>query len=519
VIAEVTMPNFSQRMNYRLIALWVALAACILIFRDTAIRMAHVWNNSDTYAYGPLVPLISGYLIYRLRGELAAIAARQSWWLVLPLALAGCVWFAAASIDLQAVEQLALVSMVIGLVALFFGHNIARAALFPLCFLYLAVPLGDGLAPYLTEMTADAVVWTLAIAGVPVFREGTELMLPTGNWSVIEACSGMQFFTATALIALLFAYLNYRSYRRRCLFIAAAMLVAVVANWVRAASIVLIGHLTEMESSLVKDHILYGWILYGVAIFIVMHVGGRWSDSVAPSHPIPVAAYSRLPSLVATLVLGVGVLLPWPSLVAYANRNVAHAAPEFTNIPDPQDPAWVEASSPITDWVPHYSGEPRILRGDYRFNQTPVGWRIAWYPQQQQGEEVVHTANYLVADRDEGWKRSSSRIQQTLTINDGTIAESVLQHRNGKLELLVWQWYWVGGRETATPWIAKLLEIVSRVQGHGSAAASIVLFTPIENTTAISAARDQLAAARAKLAPSFRAAFVATRRYPMRDPR
>jgi hypothetical protein len=68
-----------------------------------------------------------------------------------------------------------------------------RAAAFPLAFLLLMVPNGEGLIPGLIEFTADFTVAAVQLIGIPVHREGTVLhACPPANgawWRAAPACA------------------------------------------------------------------------------------------------------------------------------------------------------------------------------------------------------------------------------------------------------------------------------------------------------------------------------------------
>ena len=91
------------------------------------------------------------------------------------------------------------------------------------------------------ERTADFTVMALRATGVPVYREGLHFIIPSGAWSVIEACSGIRYLLASVMVGTLFGYLNYQSLKKRVLFMGVAVLTPLIANWLRAYMIVMIG--------------------------------------------------------------------------------------------------------------------------------------------------------------------------------------------------------------------------------------------------------------------------------------
>jgi EpsI family protein len=56
---------------------------------------------------------------------------------------------------------------------------------------------------------------------------------------------------------------------------------------------------------------------------------------------------------------------------------------------------------------------------------------------------------------------------------------TVLLRGQPPLRMLVWQWYWVNGRWTASDVVAKAYLALSRLTGNGDDSALIVLYAPL----------------------------------------
>ena len=78
----------------------------------------------------------------------------------------------------------------------------------------------------------------------------------------------------------------YRSARRRALFVVASILVPIVANWLRAYMIVMIGHLSNNKLAVGVDHLIYGWLFFGVVMLLLFWVGSFWQESPAQTPTI-----------------------------------------------------------------------------------------------------------------------------------------------------------------------------------------------------------------------------------------
>ncbi|MBT9492894.1 MAG: exosortase A [Paucibacter sp.] len=235
-------------------AFLLLLAAVFWLYRDTALAMVEIWNRSETFAHAFVVPPISLWLIWRQRAVLANLNPSPSPGFLLPLIAAALLWLLGDLAVVNAATQLAFTAILVLLVPAALGWPVARAIAFPLGFLFFAVPIGEFMTPKLMEWTADFTVAALRLSGIPVFREGQEFVIPSGNWSVVEACSGIRYLMASVMVGTLFAYLNYRSLARRWIFVGVAIALPLIANWLRAYIIVMLGHFSDNKIATGADH-------------------------------------------------------------------------------------------------------------------------------------------------------------------------------------------------------------------------------------------------------------------------
>ena len=181
----------NSRILYLALGLFLS-AAVIFAFSPSAFHMVSVWQRSDTFAHGMVVPFISLWLIWRLRSTLNGIDLRVDWRALAIFVVAVGMWAAGVIADAMVVQQFALVTTLISGVWLLYGVAITRTILFPLGFMYLAVPAGEFLIPHLVDLTAIFTVRAIRLTGIPIYVEGNSFMLPTGSWSVVSACSGIR---------------------------------------------------------------------------------------------------------------------------------------------------------------------------------------------------------------------------------------------------------------------------------------------------------------------------------------
>jgi exosortase A len=249
----------------------------VVLYSDSITTMVELWQYSS-YAHSPIVLLISGFLLWRVRGPLAAEGMQPYAWgipLLLALALA---WVVARAVSVQALEHLAVALLIPAAVLTFLGSALASRAAFPLLFLLAAVPVGDTLIPSLMRITADVSAFFLRGAGVPVYREGQFMTLPGGVFEVAEVCAGLRYLISGSILALLFGYLTFTSVWKRVIFVACTAVCLVLANAVRAFIVMYVASASDMRFFAGRDHIYFGWLLFGLLVAGIFWVGARFAD-------------------------------------------------------------------------------------------------------------------------------------------------------------------------------------------------------------------------------------------------
>lgn len=492
-----------------LLVLWLVT---LVLFGHTLGSMVSTWSSSDTYAHGFVVPLISIWLIWRMRGELARLSPRPSFLSVLFLLVAALVWLAGDLVAVNTLTQLALMAMIMFAVPTTLGWKVTRQVAFPLGFLLFAVPFGDFLLPRLMDWTADFTVLALRWTGIPVYREGLQFVIPSGTWSVVEACSGIRYLIASVTVGSLFAYLSYRSLRKRILFVGVSILVPLVANWLRAYMIVMIGHLSGNELATGVDHLIYGWVFFGIVILSMLMIGARWADVMESddqrhakvgSSLFPVAPHLQtVRVLTGTLMAVIVISLP---AVFYAFLDQGPRTGPVLLSPPTFSAPWSLAAKPPADWQPDFRN-PAAAATWAAVNPegAVVGLHVSYYRNQNYDRKLVSSVNSLVSSTHARWSQTSGgRAAADLEGQTLVVVEAQLRQQGAALtsetnRLLVWRFYWVNGHFTASDIEAKLRGAIQRIAGQGDDGAIIALFTPLASQSDDDPARA-LAASRARL--------------------
>lgn len=465
--------------SLHLAVLGIALAWLLFWYRDTLMSIIHIWERSDTYAHGYLVAPISLWLVWRHREHIKGVPLAPSLLGVLAGAVAGFGWLLGELTSVASVSQFALVGMIIGLIWAVMGTAVLRAYAFPIFFLVFLVPFGEFLFPTMMDWTTEFVIGGLRASGIPVYAEGRSLVIPSGNWQVVEGCSGVRYLIASVVVGSLYAYLNYRSTTRRVVFTAVSVVLPVLANWVRAWGIVMLGHLSDNRIATGVDHLVYGWVFFGIIMLGLFWIGARWQEDEAPAPVLSAAAKKEAGTMRRSSFVWFAVallaVLAWKPLLADLDRRGNHGPVQFAAI---SVPGWQQASNDtLQPWTPRYHG----MRGEQRLaftdaNGSTVGLHIVYYRDQEQDAELINSENRILMNKDPAWtfagygSKATSFGQQTVEVRSTEI-------RNPEHRVLVWHWYWIGGRWTSSDYVGKAYLALAQLMGQGDDSAMVAVFT------------------------------------------
>jgi exosortase A len=449
--------------------------SALVLYHDTLSSMVAVWWRSDTFAHGAIVFPVCAWLAWRKRAQLATLEPQASVAGLIALMLLVSAWLFARLADVLVAEQFALVAMIPALVWTLFGVRALAVLAFPLAFLAFAVPFGEGLIPALMEFTASFTVRALELTGIPVYREGLRFSIPSGEFEVATACSGIRYLIASLALGTLYAHLTYYTFWRRALFVALSIAVPLLANGVRAWLIVMIAYWSDMKLAVGVDHLIYGWLFFGIVMFALFWLGLTFRErEPEPPHdehePIRAATRGRL---LTPVLLAAGTLAVAPL-----------AARQLASLPavDGRAPllplaaaGWRGPLDAGLPWRPSYHGAAYERLARYEGDDGSVQLAIVSYAAQAQGAELINSENLPYDERwhlrDEGQARAP----------DGrggahTVQATRLDGASGPL--LVWCWYVVGAHTTASDALAKLYQVWGAMRGSTANASLIAVATP-----------------------------------------
>jgi exosortase A len=489
-IANHPSPSYKR---LTVLAVVVALLLPFIAYFGTAKSIVAIWNSSETFAHGYVILPISLWLIWRRRENFHNMPPTPYWPAIVLLTLAGFAWLIAQMGEVQVVMQYAFVAMLPIIALAVLGKRLTSSLAFPLLFLLMAVPFGEIFIDPLIGFTADFTVWALQQSGIPVLRSGSRFEIPSGSWSVVEACSGVRYLISSVTLGWLYAYLTYRSVKRRALFMVIAVIVPIVANWLRAYMIVMIGHLSGMTLAVGIDHIIYGWLFFGLVMFLMFWIGSFWREdqeivattvAVAPTihkNNLLASPYTRSSAyaIVAITSVVAAITIAWP-LLAHVDERVTHnpAPVELKHIAT----SWAQAPA-FFNWKPHFSPPSAevtdVFRDPVAADRQPVALSVLYYRNQRNGKELISSTNRLVSEKSVLNALNQNTRIETIGGRTLTLREASIQGPDGVI--LVWYCYWIDATFTANNYVGKLLQAKAKLLFRGDDGAAVVLSSPYTN--------------------------------------
>ena len=249
---------------------WILAALVVLLYWPIVQKLVTDWWDDPNYSHGFLVPVFSGYLVWRSRAHLAALTPRGSWAAGLLVLLLGLGFLILGEVGAERfLAASSLVVVLAGLVLLHLGPAVGRRLAFPLAYLLFAIPLPTivfyAIAFPLQQLAATNAAWTLDLLGVPVLLDGNVIHLSHVTLGVTEACSGIRSLVSMLALAVAWGALSFGSAWMTTVLAASAVPITIVANAGRVVATGLIGQYVGMEYATGFFHTLSGWVIFLVA--------------------------------------------------------------------------------------------------------------------------------------------------------------------------------------------------------------------------------------------------------------
>ncbi len=473
--------------------------------------LAVAWVTPE-YSFGPLIPLISTYLLLReLRMDppapLGTPANRIQGLAILIFGLIFGIF--GNLVRIPDVVTYALIIWVAFLVLVGFGWAQGRRHQLPVLHLIFMLPLPQFVFWQVTIalqlISSQIGVWFIELAGIPVFLEGNVIDLGVYKLQVAEACSGLRYLFPILSFSYLVGILYQGPFwHKAALFLLAAPL-TVLMNSFRIGVIGVLVDSYGIEAAEGFLHIFEGWVIFGICI-VILYLAALALQRLAPNpksafetldldtqgfgaqaHRLLSIAPSRgliTAAIASTILSAAFLLMPQPERVE-PNRDVFGRFPVELS-------GWSGRSGlldPAIDRVLNATDHADINYSSPT-ETAPVNFFSAWYETQTEGAGIHSPAVCLPVG---GWEVSSIE-PHNLDIpgpGGGTFQVNRAIIQKGLDRQLVYYWFEQRGRRMTNDYAAKATVVWDSLTRGRTDGALVRLVTPIDTTEADADARLQ----------------------------
>jgi EpsI family protein len=452
--------------NRKNLALFFLFNLSIIVTVNSSVLFALIdeWLSAGPYNHGLLG---FGLALYVFWIKKEAFAFPRSRFLnLLPLCAASLLLLVANLASIGQLQILGLFLVIVALLLSLYGLKIINTLFLPFLMIFLLLPVWNVLQIPLRDISTWVSFNTVDLLGFEIMREGYYLLTPGGTFIVEESCSGLGFFLASALYAVFVAQINHLSRKSAALFFILAVLVAIIANWIRITVIIIVGSQTAMQHFIVQDHLTFGWLVFAACFIPLIFIGNIYFGEQVAAKSNDQSAPKKQQSFNITYLFSVFTIVICFSAGTFIISS--RYDPEYKFIlPNIPNYTKVGASSATShNWQIVSKGATSEEYSHFLQEKELIQVYLANYVRQYQGAEMIFIENSLFdknrwfKDEQQIIKLASSPLKQ---INLLTL------HRNSQRSRLIAYWYLIDGRYITDKKMAKWYEVQATLKGQPGA--------------------------------------------------
>ncbi len=262
----------------RVSAWWPVQLGLLILYLPTLYDLlTGIWTN-ENYAHGPIILVLSIWLLQRQWGDMQQQAAGQapatrSGWTLVGFAL--LLYIIGRSQEILMFEMGSFIVMLAGLLLMVYGGAALKRQWFPFFFMLFMIPLPSVIVDSVTMPMKMAVSYAtehlLFWVGYPIARTGVVLQIGQYQLMVADACAGLQ--TLLTLESLGLFYLNVVRHTSAFRNIALAILIIPIsftANVIRVITLTLITYYFGDAAGQGFLHGFAGMVLFISALLLIL---------------------------------------------------------------------------------------------------------------------------------------------------------------------------------------------------------------------------------------------------------
>jgi exosortase B len=225
---------------------WPLVIGVLVMTLPTLFALARGPWSLESGIHGPIVVATGLWLVFRRLPEIREMMTPGKPALtILGLAIAIPLYAFARAFDFISIEVFALLLALLSVAHAYVGMAVMRMMWFPIFYMAFVVPVPgwvlDAVTQPLKILVSEVVTETLGYFGYPIARVGVTIYVASYQLLVEDACAGLNSLVSLSAIGLFYVYmLRGSNWRYSVLLLALVIPIAIAANCVRVAALVLI---------------------------------------------------------------------------------------------------------------------------------------------------------------------------------------------------------------------------------------------------------------------------------------
>lgn len=465
-------PTDCWRLNPVLIGWFVLLAILLaIVFHEALATVMESWTVQEEYSHGMLIPLITIYLIWHRRTELAQLTFKGSWPGVAMVA-GGLILFLLGELaTLYIIQQYALVIVIMGTVLAITGSKAFAIFVIPVAMLFFVIPLPNfllfGLSAKLQLLSSQLGVAFIRLFDISVYLEGNVIDLGNFKLQVVEACSGLRYLFPLMSLAFICAYFYREATWKRILVFFSSIPITVLMNSFRIG---LIGILVDRFGQSMAEGFLHdfeGWAVFMACTAVLMaemwllaKLGRQsakpFSEVFGLEEPVPLPENAvfhdrQMPRQYWPL-LGLTALALITSLSLQNRTEELPPRAQFAEFPI-QLGTWQGKRETMEQLYLDTLKLDDYLLVNYQSptGKMPVNLYSAYYNSQRKGASIHSPSTCLPGG---GWVITDNRVSSIKT-SEGPVNVNRVIIKQGDSAQLVYYWFQQRGRDITSEYLAK----------------------------------------------------------------
>lgn len=253
------------------------LVVLVALYWRSFREMVTVWLLVDSYyTHGFLVPLVSLFFVWHLRGRLIALPVRSDSTGFLWVSGSALLLLAGDFLGFRVFSQISLVPMIVGVLLLLYGGAVTRTLWFPIVYLFFMIPIPPSLTQSIAlRLKLFATECAVTIAGwctIPLVRDGSMVYWSTTEGTdhllIGDVCGGLRSLIALLAFGAIMAYISKTRPAGRWAILLLSPVIAIVSNVFRVFLLCAVGYFYGSKVAAGRFHDVSGYLIFVVAFIL-----------------------------------------------------------------------------------------------------------------------------------------------------------------------------------------------------------------------------------------------------------